>query len=59
MPVLSFFAFLKLRYLFLIKNSGKYTEKKQSPSGKDNTLLSGIQWMDNDMVNLASNFFLP
>ena len=43
--------------LYIDADSGKYTEKKKSPSGKDNALLSGIQWMDNDMVNLASNFF--
>ncbi len=42
--------------LYIDADSGKYTEKKKSPSGKDNALFSGIQWMDNDMVNLASNF---
>ena len=42
--------------LYIDADSGKYTEKKKSPSGKDNALYSGIQWMDNDMVNLASNF---
>lgn len=43
--------------LYIDADSGKYTEKKKAPSGKDNALISGIQWMDNDMVNLASNFF--
>jgi uncharacterized protein (TIGR00297 family) len=42
--------------LYIDADSGKYTEKKKSPSGKDNALFSGIKWMDNDMVNLASNF---
>ena len=41
--------------LYIDADSGKYTEKKKSPSGKDNQLTSGIPWMDNDMVNLASN----
>ncbi len=41
--------------LYIDADSGKYTEKKQSPSGKDNQLTGGIPWMDNDMVNLASN----
>jgi len=41
--------------LYIDADSGNYTEKKKSPSGKDNALLSGIKWMDNDMVNLASN----
>ena len=43
--------------LYIDADSGKYTEKKKSPSGKDNALFSGIQWMDNDMVNLLSNGF--
>lgn len=42
--------------LYIDADSGKYTEKKKSPSGKDNALFSGVHWMDNDMVNLASNF---
>ena len=42
--------------LYVDADSGKYTEKKKSPSGKDNALFSGLKWMDNDMVNLASNF---
>ena len=42
--------------LYVDADSGKYTEKKKSPSGKDNALISGLKWMDNDMVNLASNF---
>ena len=42
--------------LYIDADSGKYTEKKKSPSGKDNALCSGMKWMDNDMVNLASNF---
>lgn len=42
--------------LYIDADSGKYTEKKKSPSGKDNVLCSGVKWMDNDMVNLASNF---
>ncbi len=41
--------------LYIDADSGKYTEKKKSPSGKDNALVSGIKWMDNDMVNLTSN----
>lgn len=41
--------------LYIDADSGKYTEKKKSPSGKDNQLTCGIPWMDNDMVNLASN----
>ena len=41
--------------LYIDADSGKYTEKKKSPSGKDNALFSGIKWIDNDMVNLASN----
>ena len=42
--------------LYVDADSGKYTEKKKSPSGKDNQLTCGISWMDNDVVNLASNF---
>ncbi|MBR3207959.1 MAG: DUF92 domain-containing protein, partial [Bacillus sp. (in: Bacteria)] len=42
--------------LYIDADSGKFTEKKKSPSGKDNALFSGIKWLDNDMVNLASNF---
>ena len=41
--------------LYIDADSGKYTEKKKSPSGKDNPLTCGIPWMDNDMVNLLSN----
>ena len=41
--------------LYIDADSGKYTEKKKALSGKDNALFSGIQWMNNDMVNLASN----
>ena len=42
--------------LYIDADSGKYTEKKKSPSGKDNALSGGMKWMDNDMVNLVSNF---
>ena len=42
--------------LYIDADSGKYTEKKKSPSGKDNALFCGMKRMDNDMVNLASNF---
>jgi len=42
--------------LYIDADSGKYTEKKKSLSGKDNALCSGMKWMDNDMVNLVSNF---
>ena len=42
--------------LYIDADSGKYTEKKKSVTGKDNALCSGLRWMDNDMVNLASNF---
>ena len=44
-----------LQALYIDSDTGKYTEKKKSLSGKDNQLTCGISWMDNDMVNLGSN----
>ena len=40
-----------------IDEKNALTEKDVSPDGKKRKLVRGIAWLDNDMVNLASNVF--